>query len=193
MSYLFDCYAGVYDRFMAWARLDCCDCVLAEIGQKHGRILDVGGGTGTLANRLVGMGKRVVVLDPSVPMTRIAKKKNPNIRIVNQSLPDFRCKGKFDCIIFKDCLHHIRDQKRALERCSELLSPEGVLLIQEFWTKRWTGRLLLLFERLCFERITPVDSKRLRRLLKMEGFVCELKPVSKREYLMIGRRKKCPI
>jgi ubiquinone/menaquinone biosynthesis C-methylase UbiE len=68
---------------------------------KGKNILEIGIGTGTLANLLKKKGFRIVGIDISKPMLKIAKRKlkDTNIKLINKNILNFRSKSKFDSII----------------------------------------------------------------------------------------------
>ena len=69
MAYLFKYYARIYDRFMRRFKLDTNEVLLESLGELKGkRILDLGGGTGTLADKLQHMGGDVTLIDPQKEM-----------------------------------------------------------------------------------------------------------------------------
>ena len=113
MSYLFRYYAGVYDRFMDRFNLDDDSIIIDIIGPGNKKVADVGGGTGRTADKLVKLGHFVTIIDPSIPMANRAKKRNNNIKIINQSMP-FSLQEKYDVILFRDCLHHIKEQRKTM-------------------------------------------------------------------------------
>ena len=89
MAYLFKYYARIYDRFMRRFKLDTNEVLLESLGELKGkRILDLGGGTGTLADKLQHMGGDVTLIDPQKEMTAIAKEKNAYLTIYNETLEE---------------------------------------------------------------------------------------------------------
>lgn len=189
MSYLFKYYAKVYDKFMAKFHLDDDSVILDIIGRGDKKIADIGGGTGRTADKLIKLGHFVTIIDPSQSMTKRAKKRNHRIRIINQGMP-FNIKEKYDLILFRDCLHHIKEQRETLELCSSKLNEEGKIIIAEFSPKSIKTKLIFLFERLCFERIWEVDENKLLKLLKGMNMNTELIKVSDRDYIVIGWKNK---
>lgn len=189
MSYLFRNYAKVYDRFMRKFHLDDDSIVLDIIGTGDKKIADVGGGTGKTADKLIGLGHFVTIIDPCQSMTRRAKKRNHRIRIINKAMP-FDIKEKYDIILFRDCLHHIKEQKETLELCSSRLSEEGIIIIAEFSPESIKSKLIFLFERLCFEKIWEVDETKLLKLLQGMNMNTKLIGVNDRDYIVIGWKNK---
>ncbi len=105
---------------------------------KEGRIIDIGCGTGLLANylALTGPEREVIGFDISKRRIEIAEKsvgKNlKNVKFYLGDVRDFNY-GKFDCIIMTDFLHHISYelQESLLKRIKNLLKNGSLTIIQE--------------------------------------------------------------
>lgn len=189
MSYLFQCYAKVYDRFMDKFHLDDDTIILDMIGKGNKKIADIGGGTGRTADKLIKMGHFVTIIDPCRSMTRRAKKRNQMIQIINQTMP-YDIKDEYDVILFRDCLHHIKKQRETLKLCSNKLKKDGFIIIADFSPESIKSKLIFLFERLCFERIWEVEGKKLLKLLESFNMNTKLIQVNDRDYIVIGRENK---
>ena len=61
MSYLFDSYAKIYDHFMRLFHLDDTSVIEHKLSKGQYHILDVGGGSGTLAADLQAAGHQVTI------------------------------------------------------------------------------------------------------------------------------------
>ncbi|MFI6597215.1 class I SAM-dependent methyltransferase [Nonomuraea sp. NPDC050536] len=96
------------------------------------RVLDAGCGTGSLAACLLSDGYDVTAIDidPSLasPLVRVA-----DICSYEDS--------PFDAVIFSLSLHHVHSLELAVSRARELLSPGGVLLVDEFAHERADGAI----------------------------------------------------
>lgn len=187
MSYLFKYYAKEYDRFMRKFHLDDDSIIIDIIAKGNKKVVDIGGGTGRTADKLMKRGHSVTIIDPSSSMTKRAKKLNQKIRVINQSMP-FDIKEDYDVILFRDCLHHIKKQKKTLELCSKRLRKDGLIIIADFSPKSIRSKLIFCFERLCFEKIWEVDEKKLLKLLQSFNLRTKLIQVNDRDYIVIGRK-----
>lgn len=103
---------------------------------KVGRwIADIGAGSGRDALALVDMGYRVIAIEPSRALRRIAEHKDPEHRViwVDDRLPkldNLKAKGQlFDFILCSAVIMFLspRELKPALRAMADLLSDEGVL------------------------------------------------------------------
>lgn len=95
-------------------------------------VLDVGCGDGRLARSLAAPGRRVLGLDPSAEMVRLARSHAEGVTglelrrggFLEQEFPP----GSFDLVSFVASLHHM-DQEAALVRARDLLRPGGRLVV----------------------------------------------------------------
>lgn len=166
VSYLFDCYSRVYDNFMKVFHLQETFIIEDYLNNKKLMILDVGGGTGTLADRLQRNGHKVTVLDSSEAMLKQAKKKNNQFILIHSLLKDNLAIEKQDVIICRDCFHHLSNQKESLRIMINYLKDNGELIIHDFQPTSLRIKLLFLFERCCFEKIKPIAPFEIEKLCK---------------------------
>jgi SAM-dependent methyltransferase len=119
------------------------------------RILEVGCGTGSLAARLAETGYQVLALDSSPKAVRIARAKGVDAHAVRwPSVARIeRDSEYFDAVLFSRSLHHIRPLDQALDQASRLLTPGGVVVIEDFAfheldraTATWFFGVLLLLD-----------------------------------------------
>lgn len=104
---------------------------LALVGgvRENARLLDVGGGYGYLADAAAEDARfteRWVVEASREAASRVA----PGHRTVVGWFPEVTLPDRiFDLVSLQDCLEHLPEPRRALERARELLRPEGRLLV----------------------------------------------------------------
>jgi demethylmenaquinone methyltransferase/2-methoxy-6-polyprenyl-1,4-benzoquinol methylase len=117
-------YEGVFGAGMTDRLLDLVD---PEPGQ---RLLDIGGGTGRIAQRFVGRVGHVCVLDPAPGMARESQGKGICIvRAECEQLPFPQ--AVFDRILVVDAFHHFRDQEQAAGEMARVLRPGGRVIVEE--------------------------------------------------------------
>lgn len=191
MSYLFHTYAPFYDRFMRLFKLDLQQELIDFIENSKAKVIaDIGGGTGVLANELINLGHHVTIIDPCQKMTDIAKARNQKVSIKAISFLKEKSVCCYDIIIIRDCLHHIREQAKVIEKAYQLLKPNGQLIIQDFSPDYNQTKLLFLFERSCFEKIYPIDAEKLEILCQKNGFKTNVKHLNKRDYILVGEKNE---
>jgi demethylmenaquinone methyltransferase/2-methoxy-6-polyprenyl-1,4-benzoquinol methylase len=155
----FDFLAPLYDRLISAPTGD----QLARLAELpfEGLLLDVGGGTGRVAQGLIGRADQIVVADASRKMLSQTRKK-PGLQAVMclaENLPF--ASGSVPRVISVDAYHHLADQKQSLEELLRVLAPEGVLLIEEPDIEHFAVKLVALVERLLLMRSHFVRSERL--------------------------------
>ena len=98
-----------------------------------GRILEVGCGGGFTAQYLEGLFESYTGVDHSAELIRYAQAHNggPNRAFVCSDILDFRTGDRFDLILMIGVLHPIPEPRAALEKLRGLLSPHGVVAVNE--------------------------------------------------------------
>ena len=94
------------------------------------RMLDVGGGTGRVAQFFLGKVARICILDPSPKMLAEGRRKGICITQGEAEEIPFPAEA-FDRIIMIDAFHHLRDQAAAAGELARVLSRGGRLVIEE--------------------------------------------------------------
>lgn len=156
------------------------------------RLLDVGGGTGRVAQTLHDQVGQVIVLDNSAGMLQRATRKGLTaVRGEVEALPfpsDF-----FSRILVVDAFHHFRHQAQAARELLRVLSPLGRLVIQEPNVKRWAVKVVALAERLLLMRSRFSGLKELADLFETErGRVSASHEEDHYLWLIIERRSYGP-
>jgi len=145
----FGLIAPYYDRIFQGGRFVRRDLerLMAHVAPEPGhRLLDIGGGTGRIAQHFCGRVAQVCVLDPSPGMLREGQRKGICItRGESEDLPF--ASAVFDRIILIDAFHHLRDQEQASREMLRVLAPGGRLVIQEPDIAHWGVKLVALGEK----------------------------------------------
>ena len=98
--------------------------------------LEIGCGKGDFSRRLAKKSKRVLALDLSPEMIRLAREHSTHLPNINFELADFMQRElpseSFDCIASIATLHHL-PLRDSLIKMKAALKPEGVLLILDLF------------------------------------------------------------
>lgn len=88
-------------------------------------ILDLGCGTGKLANDIAGFGTALTGIDASAEMIEKAKVSYPSLEFFVKDATDFSFEEKFDAVFSNATLHWISDQPSTLKNVWNSLKPGG--------------------------------------------------------------------
>ncbi|RTZ97691.1 MAG: hypothetical protein DSY89_10635 [Deltaproteobacteria bacterium] len=133
------------------------------------RLLDAGGGTGRVSQRLYPLVDQVVICDMSRAMLRQAamrEKLNP-VRARAERLPF--ADETFDRVLIVDALHHFHNQRQALADMVRVLKPGGRLVIEEPDKTRPFVKIVVLLEKLALMRSHFLTSQQIVKWLKGLG------------------------
>ena len=106
-----------------------------------GRLLDVGTGTGRIAELFADQSDHIVALDNSPEMLRVARTKFDQItektgNVIDVMLGDFNAlpidDGSFDTLILHQVLHYAQNPQRVITEASRVLRDNGRLMIVDF-------------------------------------------------------------
>ncbi|MFD1067537.1 class I SAM-dependent methyltransferase [Oceanobacillus locisalsi] len=89
------------------------------------RILDVGCGTGDLANKIYQQGANVIGVDKSENMVHQANQKYPGLTFMARDVLELGYSNDFDAVFSNATLHWIKKPKDALQHIYNSLKPGG--------------------------------------------------------------------
>lgn len=190
MSFLFDAWYFCYDKAVKRFQLNDTEesfRVFIEAQNEPCSVADIGGGTGSFAQRLMEEGFNVTIIDPSKNMTNIALQKDPRIQVLNAFAEKTGCAAaSFDVVCLIDSLHHFRNVNDSIFEAVRILKPQGLIFIKEFNPQSLKIKLLWLFELLCFERTHFFKPAELYKFMNKQ-FDGEIQKISEEEYIYVGR------
>ena len=124
------------------------DFLLRQLGSKYQSALEIGCGMGEFSRRLAHKAERVLALDLSPEMIRIARSRSANLaniefKLADVMLFDLTPEG-FDCVASIATLHHLPLSEIFL-KMKEALRPGGILLILDLFAAEGLLDALLNF------------------------------------------------
>jgi demethylmenaquinone methyltransferase/2-methoxy-6-polyprenyl-1,4-benzoquinol methylase len=166
----FDRVAPYYDRWIGRFMSDRMDRMADFLSCSPDEIvLDLGGGTGLIARRLLDRCGEVHLLDESSQMIGQVRQEKIKTRVgcgTETPYPD----QFFDAIVLSDVFHHIREQDLLLDEVARLLKPGGRLLVNEVDLDRVWGRIIGRLENLIFTQVFPTGFQSFCSRLEERGF-----------------------
>ena len=109
-----------------------------------GRVLEIGSGPGWVTEILLMLGFTVDALEPAADLMEIAEERcsslafhyrhaaPPKVRFHQATLEEVSFEDEsFDGILFFDVLHHVVDERLAMEKCLRFLKPGGCVGVVE--------------------------------------------------------------
>lgn len=104
------------------------------------RILDIGGGAGETAKKLLALGHAVDIVVPSTFLAARCRETAKGATVHETTLEDFRGVGPYDLCLFSESFQYI-PMEESLPKCARLLAPQGQVLIADcFRTEAYRGR-----------------------------------------------------
>ena len=111
------------------------ELIMDQIPENINYILDVGGGSGNLALKLINNGHRVDCVIPSAFLAEQAKTKLGNESVIHicgfEQMPSTKT---YDLIIFSESFQYVK-MKKSLQKIEKMTSPNGHLLICDFFRR----------------------------------------------------------
>ncbi len=97
-------------------------------------VVDVGVGTGNLAQKFIDQAECLIGIDPSSEMLKIAQEKLPKIETKQGNFLDLPVADNFaDLVVSSYALHHLTEEekKRALKETARILKIKGKIVIAD--------------------------------------------------------------
>lgn len=117
--------AILYDRNHSFVSELATDLVELLAPQSGDRILDLGCGTGYLADKIASKGAEVVGIDYATTMIEQARSKYPNLHFEVVDARDLRYKEEFDAVFSNAALHWITEPEKVISGIYQALKPGG--------------------------------------------------------------------
>ena len=118
------------------------------------KVLDIGCGTGVLANEINKFATEVIGIDQSVEMIEKAKTLYPKLNFMVMDACSLQWNDYFDLVFSNAVFHFIKSQNELLENIYKVLIENG-LLVCEFGAFGNIDNLLKVIEKICMEKGKP--------------------------------------
>lgn len=131
-----------------------------------GALLDAGGGTGRIANLLVGQAAQLVIVDLSFKMLQQASTRDhlEAVCAPSERLPFPN--AYFARVIMVDALHHVIDQHKTAAELWRVLRPGGRLVVGEPDIRDLPVKVVAIFEKLMLMRSHFLDPTQIADLFR---------------------------
>lgn len=155
--------------------------------ERPSRLLDVGGGTGALAQRLhAASGAEVTVLDPTPQMLRYVPDDGPVAKVLGVAEEMPFADDAFDALLVTDAFHHFRDQPRAVNEFARVVRPGGRVLIMELDPRGLVMGLIVAGEKLLGEPGAFFTPDEMCSFMAAHGIKGQCAPLSGASYRYLG-------
>lgn len=120
--------------------------LLGHVPERCRQALEIGCGTGQFSRLLAGRAERVLALDLSPQMVRLARERStayPNVEFVNADVEAYQLpESHFDCVATLTTLHHLSAES-IFKKIRKTLKPGGVFVCLDLYRRSNLGELLL--------------------------------------------------
>jgi MPBQ/MSBQ methyltransferase len=125
-----------------WDGLDVCaanfgaaqaaytDLLFERLPDRPCRILDIGGGAGETARKLLALGHQVEIVIPSAFLAGRCRENAPQAVVHEATFQDAQLEGTFDVCVFSESFQYI-PLDIGMAKCLTLLAPEGRIVIAD--------------------------------------------------------------
>jgi len=116
-------------------------------------VLDVGGGTGRIAEVINHQDCEVIIYDQSIHMLNNVQNKNKKIFKVCGEIEHISfSENQFENVIMVDTLHHVKDQQMAINAILYILKPGGTFILEEPDIRKFVVKLIAILEKVLLMR-----------------------------------------
>lgn len=106
------------------------DRLFSRLPPPPARILDIGGGAGETAKKLIALGYEVEIVVPSAFLASRCRENAPQAKVHEAKFEDAPLTGPFDVCLFSESYQYIPLNK-GLAKCLSLLAPGGRVVIAD--------------------------------------------------------------
>lgn len=138
---LFDSWSATYDETVLGNDLEYREVfkdyqqILEQVAVlSNGHVVEFGAGTGNLTEKLLDLGYKVIAIEPSPEMRKIANEKlTGNVEIIDGDFLDFSVTESVDSIVSTYAFHHLTDveKEKAIAIYRDLLNSGGKIVFAD--------------------------------------------------------------
>lgn len=147
-----DWNASLYDRKFAFVSAYGQDLATLLNPQPGESILDLGCGTGQLAQTIAASGAQVIGIDSAASMIEAARQTFHTIEFIVADATDFSFPARFDAIFSNATLHWVADAGRAAHNIATSLKPGG-RFVAEFGGKGNVAHIVTAIQQAIWETL----------------------------------------
>lgn len=185
---MFNYFAYFYDYFLRLSESYTVQPIWDHVNfDNYSDILDVGGGTGYLGNKLKQ--KRDLnyyIVDYNYNMLVKASKKELNGCILSSSAKLPFKNDVFDFVICSDALHHFKDKEKSLKEMYRVLKKEGKLILFDLIPNKFVTTIICYIERFLGEQTNFYSSKEIQEILNTK---LNCKKINNFQFLLTIKKK----
>jgi demethylmenaquinone methyltransferase/2-methoxy-6-polyprenyl-1,4-benzoquinol methylase len=131
-------------------------------------LLDIGGGTGRVAQHLLTSGARIIVVDPAPGMLQGTRQKGIDaVRGLAEQLPF--ASNSIPKILIVDAFHHFAQQPLAARELLRVLTPGGLLVIEEPDLRTTGTKIIAILEKIALMQTHFIAPPELAALFMRQG------------------------
>lgn len=183
----FKLIARIYDHVIkprqeiSWRRI-ICEMDSTSI------LLDVGGGTGRIADAMDNCFERIVIYDVSLPMLKESKNKNTKIVGICGKVENLALQMNFfDAVIMVDTLHHVENHQKAISSILNVLKPGGIFILEEPDIRKFPVKLIAVMEKMLFMRSHFIKPEVVKKWIDPKDFSAKLIEEDNNYYFIIKK------
>ncbi|WP_333712386.1 class I SAM-dependent methyltransferase [Yoonia sp.] len=106
------------------------DLLFERLPPQPCRILDIGGGAGETARKLIALGHQVEIVVPSAYLAERCRRNAPQAVVHEATFEDARLEGRFDVCLFSESFQYI-PLDQGLAKCLDLLAEGGRIVLAD--------------------------------------------------------------
>ena len=165
----FGIIAPLYEKY---GKVEIPDAFITRMGlDPEFSILDVGGGTGRIAQGLIDRVNQIMLVDPSLRMLRFAVRNiGGNCLQANGEQLPYKS-NYFDRVIMVDAFHHVFDQQACIQEMMRVTKPNGKVFIIEPDINRFAVKVIAVAEKLLLMRSHIISGERIAAMAQNPGAV----------------------